>query len=217
MSRSIENPDSWPLLSAEILGWSTPKISAARAWVRWRSRRITIIRCASSALARASSGFGRPISANTFPLLTAKSRFFFILYSPVKHAVPSRASAVFESVERQLSELKFLLSISSGIHEERKFSPQVSQYRQPGKCHFDSPQLPPKLRNGSLSTALHPNAYRPTGPGTRQTRSSLAPVVGNRAVLQENRHPNERLDLWLAATGRHLSKNMPFLAYCQIN
>src|SRR5579864_7042813 len=46
---------------------------AARACVSLRARMAEEMRIARSAFARRSSGFGRPISANTFPLLSSMS------------------------------------------------------------------------------------------------------------------------------------------------
>src|SRR3954447_3258939 len=78
-SRSMENPSSFPRRRAETLGWSMPRAFAALACVSFRSAMMSEMRCTSSAFARSSSGFLRPRSAKTFPLLGSTVSSVFTL------------------------------------------------------------------------------------------------------------------------------------------
>ena len=63
-----EKPSSLPRINADTFGWSIARSLAACRWVSFCSAMISHIRAARSALAKASSGSGTPMSANTLPV-----------------------------------------------------------------------------------------------------------------------------------------------------
>lgn len=83
ISFSKENLFNRPRAKSETRGWGIPRMAPALTWLSLREDRIKLTWRAISALARASSGFGRPISAKTLPLPTSTStRLRFITLIP---------------------------------------------------------------------------------------------------------------------------------------
>src|ERR1700674_5394022 len=99
---------------------------AARAWVSLRARMAEEMRIARSAFARRSSGFGRPMSANTFPLPSTTSIDLAMSYGSSLPLQPclvlffgtfeARLNQIDLSLRRLYSRLRFFLEYVQNVH-----------------------------------------------------------------------------------------------------